>query len=169
MRMQEPPGHHQEAMPTLLLVNLGTPTAPTAAAVSAYLDEFLSDPRVVQLPRWLWLPLLRKVILPRRSPVVAKKYAEIWLPGGSPLAVHTAALAAAVRARLPGWRVEHAMRYGAPSLAEAAVTLNSTISLLARSTFTWFLYPKNASGPLRVHRASRSLCARCSGVQFGGT
>ena len=106
-------------MPTLLLVNLGTPTAPTAAAVSAYLDEFLSDPRVVQLPRWLWLPLLRKLILPRRSPVVAKKYAEIWLPGGSPLAVHTAALADAVRTRLPGWRVEHAMRYGTPSLAAA--------------------------------------------------
>lgn len=106
-------------MPTLLLVNLGTPTAPTAAAVSAYLDEFLSDPRVVQLPRWLWLPLLRKIILPRRSPAVAKKYAEIWLPGGSPLAVHTAALADAVRARLPGWRVEHAMRYGSPSLAAA--------------------------------------------------
>jgi len=62
--------------PALLLVNLGTPAAPTATAVSAYLDEFLSDPRVVQLPRWLWLPLLRKVILPRRSPLVAKKYAE---------------------------------------------------------------------------------------------
>ena len=106
-------------MPTLLLVNLGTPTAPTPAAVSAYLDEFLSDPRVVQLPRWLWLPLLRKIILPRRSPVVAKKYAEIWLPGGSPLAVPTAAVADAVRARLPGWRVEHAMRYGSPSLAAA--------------------------------------------------
>ena len=59
-------------MPALLLVNLGTPAAPTAAAVSAYLDEFLSDPRVVQLPRWLWKPLLRKLILPRRSPVVAK-------------------------------------------------------------------------------------------------
>lgn len=112
-------------MPTLLLVNLGTPTAPTAAAVSAYLDEFLSDPRVVQLPRWLWLPLLRKVVLPRRSPVVAKKYADVWLPGGSPLAVHTAALADAMRAKLPGWRVEHAMRYGTPSLAEALTRLRA--------------------------------------------
>ena len=51
------------APPVLVLANLGTPTAPTAAAVAAYLDEFLSDPRVVQLPRWLWRPLLRKVIL----------------------------------------------------------------------------------------------------------
>jgi ferrochelatase len=103
----------------LILANLGTPAAPTAPAVAAYLDEFLSDPRVVQLPRWLWRPLLRRVILPRRSPVVAEKYAEIWLPGGSPLAVHTRALAQAVQQRLPDWRVEHAMRYGAPSLADA--------------------------------------------------
>ncbi|QNN48041.1 ferrochelatase [Thermomonas brevis] len=102
----------------LILANLGTPAAPTAPAVAAYLDEFLSDPRVVQLPRWLWRPLLRRVILPRRSPVVAEKYAEIWLPGGSPLAVHTRALAQAVQQRLPDWRVEHAMRYGAPSLAD---------------------------------------------------
>ena len=105
--------------PALILANLGTPAAPTAAAVSAYLDEFLSDPRVVRLPRWLWRPLLRRVVLPRRSPVVAEKYASVWLPGGSPLAVYTAALAAAVQARLPGWRVLHAMRYGAPSLADA--------------------------------------------------
>lgn len=111
--------------PALLLVNLGTPAAPTAAAVAAYLDEFLSDPRVVQLPRWLWKPLLRKVILPRRSPVVAKKYASVWMDGGSPLAVHTAALADAVRAKLPGWRVAHAMRYGAPSLADALQRLRA--------------------------------------------
>ena len=104
--------------PALLLVNLGTPAAPTAAAVAAYLDEFLSDPRVVRLPGWLWKPLLRKAILPRRSPVVAAKYASVWMDGGSPLAVYTAALADAVRVRLPGWRVAHAMRYGAPSLAD---------------------------------------------------
>lgn len=104
-------------VPALLLVNLGTPSAPTAQAVTTYLDEFLSDRRVVQLPRWLWQPLLRKLILPRRSPTVAYKYADIWLPGGSPLAVHTEQLAHAVQQRLPQWRVMHAMRYGAPSLA----------------------------------------------------
>ncbi|MFT4178390.1 MAG: ferrochelatase [Thermomonas sp.] len=107
-----------QASRVLILANLGTPAAPTAPAVSAYLDEFLSDRRVVQLPRWLWLPLLRRVILPRRSPVAARKYASIWMEGGSPLAVHTQALARAVQARLPGWRVLHAMRYGAPSLAD---------------------------------------------------
>src|SRR5690606_4857235 len=103
----------------VILVNLGTPDAPTTDAVRRYLDEFLSDPRVVSLPRWLWLPLLRRVILPRRAPAVAPKYASVWLPGGSPLEVHTRALAAAVRQRLPGVSVEHAMRYGEPSLASA--------------------------------------------------
>ena len=100
----------------LLLVNLGTPDAPTPAAVRRYLTEFLSDPRVVSLPRLLWQPLLRGVILPLRSPRVAEKYASIWLPGGSPLAVHTRELAEAVQERLPHWRVACAMRYGTPSL-----------------------------------------------------
>ncbi|WP_256646065.1 ferrochelatase [Thermomonas paludicola] len=105
-----------DAPPALLLVNLGTPQAPTARAVRRYLAQFLHDHRVVQLTRWLWCPLLHFVILPLRSPKVAHKYAQIWLPGGSPLAVHTAALAEEVAARLPGWRVAHAMRYGEPSV-----------------------------------------------------
>lgn len=113
------------AKPALLLANLGTPAAPTAAAVSAYLREFLSDRRVVQYPRWLWQPLLRWIILPRRSPVVAEKYASIWKPDGSPLAVHTAALAQAVQARLPDWEVGYGMRYGAPSLASALAELRA--------------------------------------------
>lgn len=107
----------------VLLVNLGTPDAPTAPAVRRYLGEFLADPRVVALPRWLWLPLLKLVILPRRAARVARKYAAIWLPGGSPLAVYTRGLAEGVGARLPGVRVEYAMRYGTPSLASALARL----------------------------------------------
>lgn len=114
----EPSLRADAARPALVLSNLGTPAAATADAVAAYLDEFLSDPRVVQLPRWLWRPLLRKVILPRRSPVVAQKYASVWLEGGSPLAVYTQRLAEAVQARLPDMQVLHAMRYGGPSLAD---------------------------------------------------
>jgi ferrochelatase len=102
--------------PALVLVNLGTPDAATAPAVRRYLAEFLHDHRVVQLTRWLWCPLLHFVILPLRSPKVARKYAQVWLPQGSPLAVHTAALAQAVQARLPAQRVVHAMRYGNPGL-----------------------------------------------------
>ena len=114
-----------ESPPALLLVNLGTPTAPTAPAVRRYLAEFLHDHRVVQLTRWLWCPLLHFVILPLRSPKVALKYASVWLPGGSPLAVHTEALADAVRMRLPGWRVRHAMRYGEPSIGAALDALRA--------------------------------------------
>src|SRR3546814_6787569 len=62
----------------VLVVNLGTPDAPTAAAVRRYLGEFLSDRRVVQVPRLLWWPLLHGVILPLRAPRVAKKYALVW-------------------------------------------------------------------------------------------
>src|SRR5690606_18614847 len=94
----------------VLVVNLGTPDAPTAAAVRRYLAQFLSDRRVVQVPRLLWWPLLHGVILPLRSPRVAKKYAQVWMDEGSPLAVHTRHLAAAMGERLPGVPVAHAMR-----------------------------------------------------------
>ena len=114
-----------DAPPALILANLGTPEAATPAAVSAYLREFLSDPRVVQLPRWLWQPLLRGAILPRRSPLVARKYAHIWQQGGSPLAVHTAALAHAVQLRMPEREVGYAMRYGTPSLAASLAALRA--------------------------------------------
>jgi ferrochelatase len=111
------------AATALLLVNLGTPDAPTPRAVRRYLGQFLRDRRVVQLARWLWYPLLYLLVLPLRGRRVARKYAAIWLPGGSPLAVHTRDLAAAVQQRLPGLRVAHAMRYGEPSLEAAFATL----------------------------------------------
>lgn len=110
----------------LLLVNLGTPSAPTTGAVRRFLAEFLHDHRVVQLTRWLWCPLLHFVILPLRSPKVARKYAEIWMPGGSPLAVHTRELAEAMQARLPDIRVSHAMRYGKPALKSAIQALRAS-------------------------------------------
>lgn len=109
----------------LLLVNLGTPEAPTARAVRRFLSEFLHDRRVVQLTRWLWCPLLHGLILPLRGPRVAHKYAEIWMDEGSPLAVHTRRLAAAMQARLPGLRVAHAMRYGEPALGETLRELHA--------------------------------------------
>ena len=80
-----------------------------------YLAEFLSDPKVVALPRWLWLPLLHLVVLPTRSPRSAHKYQQIWTAEGSPLAVHTARQARLLREKT-GWPVEYAMRYGEPSL-----------------------------------------------------
>ena len=103
-------------MRSILLVNLGTPTAPTPEAVRAFLAEFLSDPRVVALPRWLWLPILYGIVLRKRPPVVAQKYREIWLPEGSPLAVYTRRQAELLFEHL-NQPVAYAMRYGQPSIA----------------------------------------------------
>ncbi len=113
------------AKSAVLLVNLGTPDAPTASAVRRYLAEFLHDYRVVPLSRWLWCPILHGIILPLRGPKVAKKYADVWLPGGSPLAVHTADLAAAMQARMPELRVTYAMRYGNPSMTATIAALRA--------------------------------------------
>ena len=114
----------------VLLVNLGTPSAPTPQAVRSYLAEFLSDPRVVELPRLLWLPILHGIVLqvrPRRS---AAKYASIWTPQGSPLAVHTALQAQLLGAALPGMQVEYAMRYGEPGIAAALSRLSGCSGLV---------------------------------------
>ncbi|AXK73134.1 ferrochelatase [Lysobacter sp. TY2-98] len=103
----------------LVLANLGTPDAPTPAAVRRYLSEFLHDHRVVDLTRWIWCPLLHFVILPLRGGPVAKKYASIWMDGpdgGSPLAVYTRRLGRAVQAEMPDVHVVDAMRYGEPKL-----------------------------------------------------
>lgn len=104
----------------LLLVNLGTPDAPRPPEVRRYLREFLSDPRVLDLPALLRFLLLELVILPRRPRASAAAYRKIWTPEGSPLLVHGRALAGKVQARLgDAVQVELAMRYGQPSIAAA--------------------------------------------------
>ena len=85
----------------ILLANLGTPDAPTPEAVKRYLKQFLSDRRVVDTSRLLWWPLLRGVILPLRSPRVAKLYASVWMEGGSPLMVYSHQQQQALAQRLP--------------------------------------------------------------------
>lgn len=106
----------------VLLVNLGTPIAPTAKAVRPYLAEFLGDSRVIDYPRWLWWLILHGVILRVRPARSARAYARIWTERGSPLRFGSAALAANLQAELdrqqPGkLRVALAMRYGEPSVA----------------------------------------------------
>jgi ferrochelatase len=116
--------HDQPQRAGILLINLGTPSAPTAGALRPYLKEFLSDRRVVEIPRAVWWPILNGVILNTRPRKSAEKYASIWLPEGSPLQVHSAALAQrlaeelAQRTRQP-IPVEYAMRYGQPNIAGA--------------------------------------------------
>jgi len=111
----------EETRTAVLLVNLGTPDAPTAPALRRYLGEFLSDPRVVEIPRLLWWPILHGLVLPLRPAQSAAKYKSIWTAEGSPLALWTEKQAKLLTGYLGerGHRVlvRHAMRYGAPSIA----------------------------------------------------
>ncbi len=105
----------------VLLVNLGTPDAPTKSALRQYLKEFLSDPRVVEAPRWLWNLALYGFILNIRPARSARAYEKVWTPEGSPLQTISAAQAAALQARIGGEKlhVELAMRYCNPSIHDA--------------------------------------------------
>jgi len=125
MTAPTPPAGDAAARIALVLVNLGTPDTPTPSAIRRYLREFLSDRRVVDLPRWLWWPVLNLAILPLRSVRVAQKYASVWLPDGSPLAVYTRRLAEAVQRECPQWEVVHAMRYGVPALPQTLRSLRT--------------------------------------------
>ncbi|BDU57946.1 ferrochelatase [Limnohabitans sp. MORI2] len=112
--------HGQAPRTAVLLCNLGTPDEPTAAAVRRYLAEFLGDPRVVEIPRLVWMVILHGIILRVRPAKSAAKYATIWGPEGSPLKVWTnkqsTALQAAFNAQGESVTVRYAMRYGNPSI-----------------------------------------------------
>jgi ferrochelatase len=128
----------------VLLVNLGTPEAPTTDAVTEYLAEFLSDPRIVELPRWLWWPVLHGYLLrtrPRRS---AEAYAKIWRDDGSPLLVFSERLAGAMRAEIARRSsgevdVALAMTYGKPSVAG---TIESLMQQGVRRLLVLPLFPQ---------------------------
>ncbi|HJW23308.1 MAG TPA: ferrochelatase [Rhodocyclaceae bacterium] len=121
--LSEPAHQHDAAAQTaVVLINLGTPEAPTAPALRRYLKEFLSDPRVVEIPRLVWWPILNGIILNLRPRKSAEKYATVWTPDGSPLKVHTERQAKLLGGLLgeQGHRVKvtWAMRYGAPSVPD---------------------------------------------------
>ena len=130
--LPEPPHAHGTGTRVgVLLIQLGTPETPTPAAVRAYLREFLSDPRVVEIPRAIWLPILHLWVLATRPQASARRYAGIWMSEGSPLRVHTERQAKLLRGSL-GERagglpltVEYAMRYGKPSIAGRLAELKS--------------------------------------------
>lgn len=126
--LPEPEYRHGTAPRTaVLLINLGTPEAPTAPALRRYLKEFLSDPRVVEIPRLVWWPILNGIILNTRPKKSAEKYAAVWTKEGSPLRVHTAAQAKLLQGYLGhaghAVIVDYAMRYGKPSVADALTRL----------------------------------------------
>lgn len=128
----------------VLMVNLGTPDSPEVMDVRRYLAEFLSDPRVVELPRHLWLLLLHGVILRVRPRHSAHAYQQIWTPEGSPLLCMAQRQAQALQAALPEAgvrpvRVVLAMRYGSPSIAEGLQTLRAA---QARRLLVLPMYPQ---------------------------
>src|SRR5204863_9539309 len=113
--------HGTIAKTAILLINLGTPDAPTPRAVRRYLAQFLSDPRVIEIPRALWLPILHAFVLNSRPRTSARKYASIWSTEGSPLKVHAEKQARLLRghfgSQLSGLlTVDFAMRYGEASI-----------------------------------------------------
>src|SRR3954468_1411732 len=124
--MSLPPGHPSlpDQQIGVLLINLGTPDAPEVRAVRRYLAEFLSDPRVVEIPAIAWKPILHGFILrtrPRRS---AEAYNQVWTNEGSPLAVIARRQAQALRERFDGRvSVHYAMRYGNPGIAAALANM----------------------------------------------
>lgn len=113
--------------PGVLLINLGTPDEPTTKAISRYLEQFLTDPRIVDLPRWKWLPLLKGIILPLRSRRIRHNYQSVWTEQGSPLLVYSNAQKTALQARLQALgidaQVEIGMTYGNPSVQQALENL----------------------------------------------
>jgi ferrochelatase len=131
MRFNKEPAHTHGtvAKTAILLVNLGTPDAPSSASVRPYLKQFLSDPRVVEIPGAIWWFILHGIILPFRSRKSAEKYASIWSAEGSPLRVHTEKQASLLRGYM-GHRghdvqVAYAMRYGNPSLPQVLAKLKA--------------------------------------------
>jgi ferrochelatase len=144
----------------VLLVNLGTPDAPTARAVRKYLKQFLSDPRVIEIPQWLWQPILRLFVLTTRPKKSAQAYAQVWTQQGSPLAVITAQQAGALQARLgDAVHVRHAMRYGRPAIAKE---IDALMALGCERILIAPLYPQysgatNASVADAVGKALASM------------
>jgi ferrochelatase len=113
----------------VLLLQLGTPEAPTTAALRRYLAQFLSDPRVIDLPRWQWLPILYGIVLRTRPRKSAADYRKVWTPEGSPLLVTSQQQAARLEARLASANIRAvvrvAMRYGEPSTDTALHELHA--------------------------------------------
>ena len=108
----------------MLLINLGTPDAPEAAAVRRYLAEFLSDPRVIEIPRIAWLPILHGIILRTRPKKSAHAYKQVWTEEGSPLAAITRRQSEALQERLgEDVIVDFAMRYGNPGIGQSIENL----------------------------------------------
>jgi len=165
MPLSDPTAYSHGSAPktAILLVNLGTPDAPTASALRRYLGEFLSDPRVVEIPKPVWWLILNGIILPIRSSKSAAKYASVWTERGSPLQTGTADLTQAVAAEMTRLghhvQVRYAMRYGNPSVA-------SVLDEMAKQNVTRILlvplYPQYCAATTASTLDAVTAWMRCS-------
>ena len=124
--MTKPADHPVIPKPRIgvLLINLGTPDAPDPPAVRRYLAEFLSDPRVVEIPKFIWQPILRGAVLTTRPKKSAHAYSQVWREDGSPLAAITRVQAKALEGAFgPDVMVDYAMRYGRPAIGDRVQAL----------------------------------------------
>ncbi len=144
----------------VLLFNLGTPDAPTRSAVARYLREFLSDERVVDLPRWFWLPLLNLVIVPLRAGRSARAYAKVWTKDGSPLLYFSEQLKQRLQETSNSSTVfALGMRYGRPSIQSAMEDLRAegAESLTVLPMYPQFSYTTTATGYDAVEKALKDM------------
>jgi ferrochelatase len=161
---KEPEFSHGSAPRTgVLLMNLGTPDEPTAPSVRRYLRQFLTDPRVIEIPRLPWRLLLEMVILPLRAKRSAAKYQSIWTKQGSPLKIYTEIQAKLLKGRLGALGhpllVEVAMRYGNPSIASALDKLKAAgaTRILVLPLYPQYSATTVATGQDEVSRWARSI------------
>jgi ferrochelatase len=169
---QHRPGNHPRVASGrvgVLLVNLGTPDAATPSAVRRYLAEFLSDPRVVEIPKLAWAPILHGIVLRTRPAKSAHAYQQVWTEQGSPLAAITARQAQALRARLGDSAVvDWATRYGKPAIGDrfAALQAQGCDRILVAPLYPQYSAATNASvmdalcrklGEMRWQPALRTL------------
>ena len=149
----------REAKVGVLLINLGTPDAPKVRAVRRYLAEFLSDPRVIEIPKFAWKPILYGAILPTRPRKSAEAYNQIWTNEGSPLRVIAHRQAEALRKRLPDLSIHYAMRYGNPGIAVAIdkMVREGCTRILAAPLYTQYSAATTASANDAVFAALAAM------------
>src|SRR3954451_14351683 len=159
--MSLPPDHPSLAEQKIgvLLINLGTPDAPEVRAVRRYLAEFLSDPRVIEIPAIAWKPILHGIILRTRPRKSAEAYNQVWTNEGSPLRVVAHRQAEALRLRMPNVRVHYAMRYGNPGIAAAidAMTAEGCSRILAAPLYPQYCAATTATANDAVFGALASM------------
>jgi ferrochelatase len=160
--MKPPANHPQIASPRIgvLLINLGTPDSADAGAVRRYLAEFLTDPRVIEIPKLLWRPILYGIVLRTRPAKSAHAYRQVWTEEGSPLAAITRRQAIALQQRMDdAVLVEHAMRYGNPGIAPAIARMTAAgcTRILAAPLYPQYCAATTASAADAVFGAIASM------------